>query len=1109
MATGLGDEQLWLCPSLDNVTPFNDLSSQGNNGTAQGGLSTIADTGSGGAYAYDLNGTNNYIDVPSSGVPASAYTVSLWQYSTSSAVTTAFNAGDASGNRTVNIDGIRAGLSGDNHGHKRGGTSYWANNPTVRTSATWYHYLLTYDGSELRLYVDGVYTALRTGVQDTDYTESRCWVGQYAGGGSFFQGRIDDIRTYGRVLTQSEITHLATARGIEGRPFDGLGDEQLWLCPSLENSPNDLSGNNNNGVYQNGMGTVADTAEGGSLAYDLAVNEDRIEISGIGSNWRSSGAWTISMWIKGMASQGNQHLVANGNVNLYRGSTSGENIQSQQLNPYSGTGYTATGVATGVWYHLTCTSDGTNMKMFANGVEFKSIAAGLATSNTGIMSFGSTAAQSPNGSPIVRLDDIRAYDRALTQSEISWLSTERGVLGTPPEGLGDEQLWLCPSIQDSPNDISANNNHGTYVGGAGTVSDVAEGGTRSYEFTNSSHYITGTADLDTTDDFSLSYWYRSNAGNSFGTNYHIFRARNGTRGFNFYKYYSSGTQTYTGTTICRGGASSNSSTPVNYGITTSDWLDWHCFTMNWDNASSTMEYFIDGVSVGTWNASVIGSVDATGTTMILGALGNGTGTANGYIDDLRKYSRKLTQSEISWLSTERGVLGTPPEGLGDEQLWLCPSIDDSPNDISGNGNDGTYVGGMGTVTSDGKLCYDFDGSNDYIDLNDQWNFVGNYSYSLWINKDSGASVQVIGNRDTNADGWLAYINGSNVLRSYNDTAATSSSTPVISNSTWYCIAVTYDGTNLSVYKNGVLDSFVAASQQTASTRNAEIGRYTNNAAYNGQIDDVRFYNRVLTQAEITHLASQRGVEGPPPVGLGGEKLWLCPSLNDSVNDISGSGNDGTYQGGMGTVSDVSAGGSRAYDFDGIGDYIDCGSGFNPSTNLSLSAWVNADTWSGDPSNVRTIIEKGFDGANEKFSMGSRSNGSYLDLYTYISPAERGIESQVAPPSTANWHHVCGTFDGSTWRLFFNGVQVASDADSTALPSSTQAVSIGATKVNGSPERYFSGKMDDIRTYDRAITQSEITHLATSRGVLGSPTTTTQYNAFITHAFKQLFQTRLR
>ena len=58
-----------------------------------------------------------------------------------------------------------------------------------------------------------------------------------------------------------------------------------------------------------------------------------------------------------------------------------------------------------------------------------------------------------------------------------------------------------------------------------------------------------------------------------------------------------------------------------------------------------------------------------------------------------------------------------PVGLGDEVMWLCPSLDDSPNDLSGNGNNGIYANGISTVADDtygGSRAYNFDGTNDYI-----------------------------------------------------------------------------------------------------------------------------------------------------------------------------------------------------------------------------------------------------------------------------------------------------------------------------------------------------------------------------------------------------------
>ena len=207
-----------------------------------------------------------------------------------------------------------------------------------------------------------------------------------------------------------------------------------------------------------------------------------------------------------------------------------------------------------------------------------------------------------------------------------------------------------------------------------------------------------------------------------------------------------------------------------------------------------------------------------------------------------------------------------PVGLGGEQGWWCPTLDDSPDDISGNGNNGTYQGGMGTVAdtgSGGTRAYSLDGTNDYIDLNIGWNFSGPYSYSYWIKKDPKKNVQVIGNRDSSSDGWLNYIGSSNNLVSYNDVTYTSASALILTNAVWTSVAVTFDGSTLGIYKNGVLSSSVASGQQTVSTINATIGRYHSGIYYDGIIDDARIFERSLTQAEITHLATARGVLGGP------------------------------------------------------------------------------------------------------------------------------------------------------------------------------------------------------------------------------------------------------
>ena len=82
---------------------------------------------------------------------------------------------------------------------------------------------------------------------------------------------------------------------------------------------------------------------------------------------------------------------------------------------------------------------------------------------------------------------------------------------------------------------------------------------------------------------------------------------------------------------------------------------------------------------------------------------------------------------------------------------------------------------------------------------------------------------------------------------------------------------------------------------------------------------------------------------PPPtsVGFGDELLILRGPTG--VTDQSGNGNDGTYNGGMGTVSDTGSGGSVAFLFDGTDDFINLPVPVVSAMPLTLAAWVKIPT----------------------------------------------------------------------------------------------------------------------------------------------------------------------
>ena len=122
---------------------------------------------------------------------------------------------------------------------------------------------------------------------------------------------------------------------------------------------------------------------------------------------------------------------------------------------------------------------------------------------------------------------------------------------------------------------------------------------------------------------------------------------------------------------------------------------------------------------------------------------------------------------------------------------------------------------------------------------------------------------------------------------------------------WYFVAATYDGANIKMYVNGVLEATTAKTGNlanslcglTGQTTDFNIGNYFRNSAdaemFDGRIDDARVYNRALSAGEIRMLY----YGSPSRSGLVGYWPLIGNTSGTFEPDFSGLKNHGTRTGG--------------------------------------------------------------------------------------------------------------------------------------------------------------------------------------------------------------------
>jgi hypothetical protein len=479
------------------------------------------------------------------------------------------------------------------------------------------------------------------------------------------------------------------------------------------------------------------------------------------------------------------------------------------------------------------------------------------------------------------------------------------------------------------------------------------------------------------------------------------------------------------------------------------------------------------------------------------------GLFGGQMDDVRLYSKTLSADEVKRLYGLGGTtkLNTSPatqpsleNGLVGHWTFDGPTVmTGTVTDVSGNGNGGSMQN-MSTSSAFmpgkiGQAAHFVAAQSQFIDVGDMSSTEGlsQFSMSAWLRKTNLGDAVLISKRNTASDRlWMGFTD-TDVLYYAVANGTNSSGQITLDDREWHHVVLVFDGT-LSGDANR-LKGFLDGTQQSLNFNGNPVPATTpsNNVNFhigqsssfsNGEIDDVRMYNRALSPDEVsrlyhlgattkinTTLNTQPSLES----GLVGHWTFDGPDIDLSrvtaeVRDRSLNGYHGDWQNHSSTTAPGAIGQAMSFpnlssDLVTMGDVLDMGA----TQDFSLSFWVKGESDTGT-----FIVSKYDTGADTGYGVRMRTDG--------IIRADVGAGSNVPStndgatvPQDGSWSHIAVTYDrDGLMTRYLNGVQTgtADDISSVGNIDTTESFQIG----NGGA---LDVRIDDVRVYNRPLSSAEI------------------------------------
>jgi len=415
-------------------------------------------------------------------------------------------------------------------------------------------------------------------------------------------------------------------------------------------------------------------------------------------------------------------------------------------------------------------------------------------------------------------------------------------------------------------------------------------------------------------------------------------------------------------------------------------------------------------------------------------------------------------------------------------------------DSSGNGNTGTINGATWTSDSVSGQALDFDGLDDYIEIQDSTSLhISNtITVAAWVKYDA-----IENDPDTNAvvtkrsgeSGFSLHIVSDHLRFNVGSTYFNHvEGATVLQPGEWYHLVGTYDGTTQKVYVNGSLDGSKSYSDQLSSnTAPLFVGLYISGETgekygyFPGVIDEIRVYNRALNADEIKELYQRLAAHWKFDEGSG-----------TTASDSSGNGNDGTIYGATWTSNAVSG---KALSFDGANDYVSVSPSVLPETSaFSITAWIKADAFIMTQGGYPTIFSRSTTGdySGELYIVVNTTQDNTLRIMLITNEGRVDLNGSTSlKPYT--WYFIVTVYDGSTISVWINENLDSSTQQSGIVPVYNKLAAIGVSGVERLEGKlgYFDGIIDEVRIYNRALSVSEIKSIYESeKPVVNNPPSAT-------------------